>query len=236
VSATPPVPPKAKQQATKQTTKQQRAAERQRQLEEFKRREARSKRNRRILVWAGAVGGLVAVGLLVTAIVLAPKGTNADAAADGGGGASGAIEGVQTFSYQGGAHVEGPIDYTETPPAGGEHNQVWLNCGVYSQPVPNENAVHSLEHGAVWVTVDPSLPADELGKLTAELPTTYVVLSPYEGLPSPIVLSAWNAQLQVEDASDPRIAQFVEQYWQSQNAPEPGAPCSGGLDAPGKLS
>lgn len=234
MSATPPVPPKAKQQAKQQSAKQQRAAERQRQLEEFKKREARSKRNRRILTWTGAVVGVVAVGLLITAIVVAPK--DASPAAEGPGGASGSIEGVETFSYQGGAHVEGAVDYAETPPAGGEHNQVWLNCGVYGQPVPNENAVHSLEHGAVWVTVDPDLPADELGALTAELPTTYVVLSPYDGLPSPIVLSAWNAQLQVEDASDPRIAQFIEQYWQSPNAPEPGAPCSGAYDAPGKLS
>lgn len=235
MSATPPVPPKAKQQAQQQSAKQQRAAERQRQLEEFKKREARSKRNRRILTWAGVAVGVAAVALLITAIVVAPKDTSPAAGGEGGSG-TGAIEGVQTFSYQGGGHVEGEVDYAETPPAGGDHNAVWLNCGVYGQPVPNENAVHSLEHGAVWVTVDPDLPADELGKLTAELPTSYVVLSPYDGLPSPIVLSAWNAQLQVDDAADPRIAQFIEQYWQSSAAPEPGAPCSGAYDAPGKLS
>ena len=61
------------------------------------------------------------------------------------------------------------------------------------------------------------------------------VLSPYPGLPGPIVLSAWNAQVTVSSVTDPRISQFFEKYRNSGNAPEPGAPCTGGLDAPGKL-
>ncbi len=73
---------------------------------------------------------------------------------------------------------------------------------------------------------------DELAKLKALLPSTYVVLSPYEGLDSPIVLSAWNHQLKLDSADDSRIPQFIEEYWRSQNAPEPTAACTGGLDAP----
>ena len=120
------------------------------------------------------------------------------------------------------AHVTGAVDYAQTPPAGGEHNPAWLNCGVYTEAVPNENAVHSLEHGALWVTYDPSLSSADLDELTAKLPSTYVILSPYDGLPSPIVLSGWNVQLQVDEADDPRIAQFFEEYWKSDLVPEPG--------------
>ena len=59
---------------------------------------------------------------------------------------------------------------------------MWLNCGIYDQPVPNENAVHSLEHGAVWVTYDATtVSGDELDALKSQLPSTYIVLSPYEG-------------------------------------------------------
>ena len=133
-------------------------------------------------------------------------------------------------------HVEGVVDYPQTPPAGGEHNPAWLNCGVYDQPVPNENAVHSLEHGAIWVTYDPSLSDADLETLKSQLPSTYIVLSPFDGLPSPIVLSGWNTQLQIDDADDPRIPEFLEEYWQSQNVPEPGALCTGAVDAPGKVS
>jgi hypothetical protein len=213
-----------------QSVKAQRAAERARKLEEFRKREARAKRNRRIAIWSSVAGGVAVVALLIVSIVLTPQPPSYSA-----GGVGAAIEGVETFDNASG-HVEGAVDYPQTPPAGGEHNQVWLNCGVYEQPVPNENAVHSMEHGALWVTYDPGLDDAELSALRAKLPSTYVVLSPFEGLPSPIVLSGWNTQLQVDDADDPRIAQFFEEYWKSQDVPEPGAACTGAFDAPGKVS
>lgn len=215
----------------KLTVKQQRAAERERKLEEFKKREARMKRNRRIAIWASVGAGVAIVALVVTTILLTPQRPSYTA---GGEGAE--IEGVETFENAS-EHVEGVVDYEQTPPAGGQHNPAWLNCGIYEEPVPNENAVHSLEHGAIWVTYDPEALSDEaLETLKGQLPGTYVILSPFDGLPSPIVLSGWNSQLQVEEADDPRIAEFFEEYWQSQNVPEPGALCTGAIDGPGKVS
>lgn len=134
------------------------------------------------------------------------------------------------------SHVNGPVKYAESPPVGGAHSPVWLNCGIYTAAVPNENAVHDLEHGAVWVTYDPALAVDQIAALRALLPATHTLMSPYAGMDSPIVISAWNVQLKVATASDPRLAQFVTQYRNSRSAPEPGAPCTGGLDAPGRLS
>lgn len=215
----------------KLTVKQQRAAERERKLEEFKKREARMKRNRRIAIWGSVAAGVAIIALVVTSIVLTPQAPSYTA---GGEGAE--VEGVETFENAS-EHVEGVVDYEQTPPAGGQHNPAWLNCGVYEEPVPNENAVHSLEHGAIWVTYDPDALSDgELETLRSQLPGTYIILSPFDGLPSPIVLSGWNVQLQVEEADDPRIAEFLEEYWQSQNVPEPGALCTGAVDGPGKVS
>ena len=143
------------------------------------------------------------------------------------GGTGAEVEGVETFENTS-DHVQGAVDYPQTPPAGGQHNPAWLNCGVYDEPVPNENAVHSLEHGAVWVTYDPRRsPTTRSSTLESTLPSTYVILSPFDGLPSPIVLSGWNSQLQVDEADDPRIAEFLEEYWKSQDVPEPGASCTG---------
>ena len=60
---------------------------------------------------------------------------------------------VQTYDVgEAGQHSASDVDYEQTPPAGGEHNDVWQNEGFYEEPVRDENAVHTLEHGAVWIT------------------------------------------------------------------------------------
>jgi hypothetical protein len=204
--------------------------QREKKLEEFRRQEKRSKRNRKIGVISGVVGAVAVVGLIVTSVVLTPQSASYSA-----GGSGAVVDGVETFTNTAG-HVETPVTYAQTPPAGGEHNPMWLNCGVYTKPVPNENAVHSLEHGALWVTYDPSISDAELATLKSKLPSTYIVLSPFDDLPSPIVLSGWNVQLKVDSADDPRIEEFLEEHWKSNSVPEPGASCVGAYDAPGKVS
>ena len=214
-----------------QTVKQQREQKRQEKLAEYQRQLAKRRRSK--LVWwtVGVVAAIGVIAAIVASIVFAPTPPPTLQPGDGDGTS---IEGIETFESTAN-HVEGEVDYAQSPPAGGDHNAMWLNCGVYDQPVPNINAVHSLEHGAVWVTYDPaSVTGDELASLESQLPSSYIVLSPYEGLDSPIVMSAWNAQLKLDSADDERISEFLTAYWRSQNAPEPNASCSGALDAPGK--
>lgn len=151
------------------------------------------------------------------------------------GGSGDTIEGLEIF-YNRTGHTNSPVVYEQTPPAGGEHHPTWLNCGLYNEQVPNVYAVHAIEHGAVWVTYDPGrLDADGLDTLKDYLPSTYVVLSPFMGLPSPIVLTAWNVQLRIQSPDDPRLPRFFEEYWRNELVPEPGAPCTGGIDGPGRL-
>lgn len=215
------------------SVKQQRAEQRAKKLEEYHRKQKRAVRNRRIGIGSAIAGGVAVLALIVTTVVLTPQAPKAAEYSEGGTGAK--ISGVKTYDNSNG-HVQTPVTYKQTPPVGGEHNPAWLNCGVYSKPVPNENAVHSLEHGAVWVTYDPSMKDADLDTLRTALPSTYSVISPYKGIDSPIVLSAWNKQLKVTKADDPRVAKFFEEYWKGDGAPEPGAPCTGGIDAPGKTS
>jgi hypothetical protein len=216
----------------KASIKDERAAKRARKLEEYHRQQKRGKRNRRIGIIGGCIAGVAVIALLVTTFALTPR---APSLAGGGAGDASQVDGVETFSNTA-THVETAVTYEQTPPAGGEHAAAWLNCGVYEQQVPNENAVHSLEHGAIWVTYDPALSAAELDTLKAELPSTYVILSPFEDLPSPIVLSGWNSQLQVDSADDSRINEYLTEFWKSTNVPEDGSPCTGAIDAPGKVS
>lgn len=213
------------------TVKQQREQKRQEKLAEYQRQLAKRRRSK--LVWwiVGSAAGILVIGAIVASIVFAPAPAPSYDRGDSDG--SG-IEGLETFENTAN-HVETAVDYEQTPPAGGDHNAIWLNCGVYTEPVPNENAVHSLEHGAVWVTYDPAqVSDDDIATLEAQLPSTYTVLSPYEGMDTPIAVSAWNAQLKVDAADDERIEDFIRAYWRSTNAPEPNAACTGAYDAPGK--
>ena len=139
------------------------------------------------------------------------------------------LDAVKTYTVTR-EHTTEPVTYAQSPPVGGNHNPTWLNCGVYTSPVPDELAVHSLEHGAVWVTYRPDLPAAQVEKLTKEVPDTYMVVSPRDGLPGPVVASAWGTQLVLTGVDDPRLAEFITAYRQGPQTPEPGAACTGGSD------
>jgi hypothetical protein len=143
-------------------------------------------------------------------------------------------------------HVPGPVTYSVTPPVGGDHNATWMNCGVYSQPVPNERAVHNLEHGAIWITYQPSLPQAQVNQLRSfatgqsvvsiqgqSTGSKYMDVTPYPGLPSPIVVTSWGFQLRLTSPTDPRLQQFVDKFRVSPKySPEYGAPCTGGVGTP----
>ncbi len=121
------------------------------------------------------------------------------------------------------------VSYDQVPPLGGPHDPEWLDCGRYDEPLRDENAVHDLEHGTVWITHDPGLPAEDLDVLEALLPDDGI-MSPYEGLPSPVVVTVWGAQLQLDGADDPRLALFLDELGDGSTAPEPFASCEGGLE------
>jgi hypothetical protein len=146
---------------------------------------------------------------------------------------SAGIQGVQYFSGLTFNHTTGKVNYAQTPPVGGDHSSEVLNCGIYDQPVPSENAVHSLEHGAVWVTYQPDLPQAQVDKLRQLVRGhSHLLLSPYPGLPQPVVASGWGVQLQLPGAADPRLARFLTKYEQGPQTREPGAECSGGTGKP----
>jgi hypothetical protein len=117
------------------------------------------------------------------------------------------------------------------PPTGGVHRSTWQNCGIYTEPVAGEYAIHSMEHGAVWVTYHPDVPADEVAALQDKVRgQSYVILSPYPDQASDLVLTAWDVQLQLDSTADERIDEFIGKYRQSRG-PE-SASCSGGIGTP----
>src|SRR6266536_2978276 len=180
----------------------------------------RRREQRRRAVIAVVVAAVVVVGVVVAVVA-----TRKPAAAG--------YARVTTFGGLSRNHTSAAVHYAQTPPVGGDHNPVWQNCGYYDQPLHNENAVHSLEHGAVWVTYRPNLPKDQVDRL-ANLARgqTFVLASPYPGLPAPVVASAWGVQEWFHTANDPKLNDFVSKYRQGPQTPEPGAACTNGTGTP----
>ena len=140
------------------------------------------------------------------------------------------IQGV-TFTPQANRnHVQGTIKYDSSPPVGGNHSQYWADCSgtVYAAAIANENAVHMLEHGAVWITYRPGLAESEVSKLATFVEgQDRMAMSPYPNLKTPISLQSWGYQLFLNSASDPRIQKFITTLrYNPKTTPELGATCS----------
>ena len=127
-------------------------------------------------------------------------------------------------------HVTKTVTYDSSPPVGGNHSAIWPDCSgtVYPNAIANENAVHGLEHGAVWITYRPGLAKDQVDALTALVTgQNYTFMSPYPGLTSAVSLQAWGYQVFVNSASDPRVKQFLTTLRNKENvAPEYPGECS----------
>ncbi len=140
---------------------------------------------------------------------------------------------VKTYDYAGGDHTTDTVHYAQTPPAGGPHDPQWQDCGVYTRQIRNENAVHALEHGTVWVTYRPGLSQRDiqsLGTALGAVKSKKTILSPFAGLPAPVVVTVWNAQLDLTGAHDSRLPIFLGFYGDGHTAPEAAfATCAGGV-------
>ena len=154
----------------------------------------------------------------------------APAAGDG----LGAVTSFADLSHE---HALKDITYPQNPPVGGQHwppqtqdGYGWQRCGVYTEPVVDEFAVHSLEHGAVWLTYQPgAAPADiaALSELAAVNPD-YVLVSPMTGQPQPFMATAWGLQLGATSPTDAALRTFTTRYVAGGQGGEKGADCANG--------
>jgi Protein of unknown function (DUF3105) len=126
-------------------------------------------------------------------------------------------------------HVTEDVKYAQTPPVGGNHDPEWADCTgtVYPNPIRDQNAVHALEHGAVWITYQPGLDQADVDKLKKKVEgNNYMMMSPYTGLKTKVSLQAWGHQLFVDSPDDPRVDRFIHDLRQNASTiPEYGATC-----------
>lgn len=182
------------------------------------------RRSRALPVVLAVLAALVLVSAAVLVPLLLTRDDDERADAPSG------LAAVQTYDDLTNRHVAlgEDLDYPQSPPVGGDHAPVWIECGAYDEPLPEVNVVHDLEHGTTWLTYRPDdLGAGDLARLEELLPANGL-LSPYPDQEAPVVITVWGRQLALEGADDPRIPLFIDRYGAGETAPEPFASCNGG--------
>ena len=94
-------------------------------------------------------------------------------------------------------------------------------CQAYDAPVRDENAVHDLDNGRRG-SPRPALADADVTALEG-VPDNGL-LSPYDGLPSPVVVTVWGRQLRLTGADDPRLPLSVAAFGDGHTSPEPSPP------------
>lgn len=141
-------------------------------------------------------------------------------------------EGIEVYPATTNRSIRAPIEYDRRPPTNGDHAPIWQNCGFYEKPIKDWHAVHSMDHGVVWITYRPDLPARQVDRLRPYGEENYVVVSPYPGQDAPVTATSWRVQLELDGTGDPRLREFVDGFRVSEIAPLSGNRCVGGVGRP----
>ena len=194
-----------KRQRTKKPVDERKTAEKRARRDERKAAEAKAKlqaaRKRRLRTAAAIAAGvavIAVVGIALFSRLVPPE-----------------LPGVTAPSNEGRSHVASgqSVAYATATPTSGSHSAGAPRCGVLSQQLPPELAVHALEHGSVVIWYQPGLDRDDVGELRAIVNRfdDRVILSPNGQLEQPIVATAWN-RLKAYETSDLEIEEFIETY------------------------
>ena len=140
--------------------------------------------------------------------------------------------GIEVYPATTNRTVKGPIEYDRKPPTNGNHDPLWQNCGFYQKPIKDRHAVHSLDHGVVWITYRPDLPKQQIESLRPYGKESYVIVSPYPDQDAPVIATSWRVQLKLDGADDPRLKRFVNEFRISEIAPLSGNRCTLGVGNP----
>ena len=132
-------------------------------------------------------------------------------------------------SDHGREHVDSKKYGGDQPPTSGAHANP-VSWGVYDTEIRDDEALHNLEHGGVYVSYHPDLPEDEVDKLKALLFAPYsdsefqprkIIMAPRENNKAPIVLSSWLRSEKLENFDAEKIKEYVTRN--TGKSPEPFA-------------
>lgn len=106
-------------------------------------------------------------------------------------------------------------EYNSNPPSSGWHYDSPARGGFYDEPLHDEQVVHNLEHGDIWIAYHPRV-SDEVKSVLKKFAGRYVVVSPRSGNEGDISLVAWRRvdtfNVGNEVVDEGRILDFISRY------------------------
>lgn len=127
------------------------------------------------------------------------------------------VEGVEEFEIIGREHIaQGTAGsgYNSNPPTSGPHWGAPATNGIHDEQLADEQTIHNLEHGHIWITYKPDISDEDRQKLAeiAKSDDWKVLISKRETNSNPIILVAWGRLLRLNEFNEAKIKDFIKTY------------------------
>lgn len=105
-------------------------------------------------------------------------------------------------------------DYNSDPPTGGWHYDSPVQTGIYDKEFPDEQLIHNLEHGHIWIVYHPNLDAETIEKLAVMTKSfsSKIIMTPRNKNNTPIAIVAWEYLLNLDNFDESKIQGFIKTY------------------------
>ncbi len=130
----------------------------------------------------------------------------------------------ETFSIQGQEHIAVGATheaYNSNPPTSGWHYAQPAQWGVYQTELPDEQLVHNLEHGGIWISYTGIDDATKASLEKIEQSNSKIIVTPRSKNDAPIVLASWGRLQKFQTLDEEGIQSFIKAN--SNKSPEPFA-------------
>ena len=105
-------------------------------------------------------------------------------------------------------------DYNSDPPTGGWHYNTPAQTGIYDKELPDEQLLHNLEHGHIWIAYRPDLDPAVVEKLAeiAKSTGSKMIMTPRAKNDKPIAIMAWEYLLKLDNFDEVQIKGFIKAH------------------------
>ncbi|HEV8601397.1 MAG TPA: DUF3105 domain-containing protein [Patescibacteria group bacterium] len=103
--------------------------------------------------------------------------------------------------------------YNSNPPTSGQHWPQPAAWGDYDLTLPDEQLIHNLEHGGIWIAYKSDLDSSSIAQLK-DFAKRYrkIIVEPRDANDSNIALAAWGRLLKLDKYDEGAIVRFIEAF------------------------